>query len=164
MHRIVRVFALAAFLALALSSPWVAAEDKGGNLCFPVKTLSLTPPEGVEAKRPPAVFSHAEHAFRHPCAACHHAWEIGEEIQNCSTSGCHDQGSPPEKPARRSWKDLEYSGENIVYFKFAYHRLCIGCHRETKVTLKDDSQGGTESEEGTADSLPTGCVDCHLPE
>jgi hypothetical protein len=161
MHRMVPFVSLALSVALVLCCSLGGAEESETTICFPVKTMYLQPPEGVEAKRPPAVFSHSDHAFNHPCSSCHHAWEVGEQIQNCTTSDCHDQTSLPEEMPKRSWKDLDYSGERIQYFKFAYHRLCIGCHRETKAKLKSARQSGEAPEGETVSAIPTGCVKCH---
>ena len=73
-------------------------------------------------KYEPVIFAHALHATMSTmsggCENCHHFSESEEEIQSCGTSGCHSETN--EVNLRMSKPSL----------KGAYHRQCMGCHRE----------------------------------
>jgi predicted CXXCH cytochrome family protein len=72
----------------------------------------------------PVVFSHDAHTLMaEDCATCHHHSEAG---QTPSCNKCH--GASKES--------------GIPGLKDAYHRLCMGCHREMEMG-------------------PTGCAECH---
>ncbi len=80
----------------------------------------------------PVEFNHKLHAemagMGGNCATCHHYSPEGEPIPPCKE--CHGEGNPV---------NLRQPG-----LKGAYHRQCLGCHREW--------------------SHETKCVVCHLPE
>ena len=69
----------------------------------------------------PVVFPHRLHASMSEmgvgCMQCHHYTEEGAAIQRCST--CHAMSPDPAQ------ENLEQPS-----LKGAYHRQCIGCHRE----------------------------------
>jgi c(7)-type cytochrome triheme protein len=102
--------------------------------------LTLNNPDSYDAKqRPGVVFPHEIHMGEHECLECHHDYdEIGENVLDEDTleegnedllcASCHDSGTD-------------------VNLKKAYHRQCIGCHRELR-----------RSGEATAPEL---CGECH---
>jgi hypothetical protein len=118
------------------------------ELCIPMGTIELSAPEGVEQKRSAVDFPHSDH-FKINCNQCHHTWEYGIEIKSCMSSGCHDQSEAPKE------------GDKILYFKEAYHKACIGCHktmqkRNKALELSKGSMPGQYEKTG-----PTSCVACH---
>lgn len=75
----------------------------------------------------PVAFSHEAHTLMaEDCATCHHHSEAG---QTPSCDKCHQASSGTEESGTPGLKD-------------AYHRQCMGCHREM-------------------DMGPTGCAECH---
>lgn len=74
----------------------------------------------------PVPFEHRKHeaVYRDinggqiPCTACHHTYEEGETIQNCSTGGCHDP--------------LETKDDRQYRLRTAYHKACKECHRDLR--------------------------------
>jgi predicted CXXCH cytochrome family protein len=75
----------------------------------------------------PVAFSHEAHTLMaEDCATCHHHSEAG---QTPSCNKCHDASSASKESGIPGLKD-------------AYHRLCMGCHREMEMG-------------------PTGCAECH---
>jgi len=75
----------------------------------------------------PVTFSHGMHSLvAEDCATCHHHSQAG---QTPACSKCHGASS-------------ESKQSGIPGLKDAYHRQCIGCHREM-------------------DMGPTGCAECH---
>jgi len=156
-----RLFVLMCLVVtMALGSTWVVAgqgegEEAGDTMCLPMGTISLHPPESVEAKRSPVDFPHAQH-FAYDCRECHHKWVGTEQIQNCTTSGCHDLTISPLKAEDPEVKALP----QVRYYKKAYHQNCIVCHRDIKAENKK-----LEMAQANLDSLkktgPTGCKECH---
>ncbi len=73
-------------------------------------------------KYEPVIFAHELHASMSAmsggCENCHHFSESVVEIQSCGASGCHSETN--EVNLRMSRPSL----------KGAYHRQCMGCHRE----------------------------------
>jgi len=139
---------LVVLLSLMLASVVCVSSSFADELCIPMGTIELSAPEGVEAKRSAVDFPHPEH-FKINCNQCHHTWEYGIEIKSCMTSGCHDQNKVPEK------------GDKILYYKEAYHKACIGCHKTIQKKNKDlelskGSMKGQHEKTG-----PTSCVACH---
>ncbi|MBA3028155.1 MAG: cytochrome c3 family protein [Desulfobacteraceae bacterium] len=144
-----RVFC--AVLMVALMGVVGAGQVSSEELCIPLGTITLSPPEDVESKRGDVEFPHDAH-FNYSCKECHHTWEGSDKISGCSVSGCHDSSVPllvtePDKAYR--------------YYKNAYHDMCINCHKEI--------QGSNEKLEFSRKSLdkplpktgPMGCVQCH---
>jgi hypothetical protein len=91
--------------------------------------------------RGPVEFAHLSHAedYGLSCDECHHEyvdgeniWKEGDWVNKCIE--CHD---PCES-------DCE-----VKKLKIAFHKNCIGCHREI------------ESEDGSTDAPFRACKDCH---
>ena len=135
----------------------VYGENEGGEMCVPLGNITLQPPEGVESKRSPVEFPHARH-FETECSVCHHKWQRTEQIKGCTTSGCHDQIKAPE----RSRSYLSYSDVAIKYYKYAYHKACIGCHKEIKLKNQKLAESYQVVDETIAAVGPSGCVECHV--
>jgi hypothetical protein len=137
----------------------VAGEDPQGQMCVPMGTIELQPPEGVEAKKAHVEFPHSVH-FATDCKTCHHTWKGEENIKGCQTSGCHDVAEAPKKDSSY----LSYSDESIKYFKYAYHKSCIGCHKETKAANKKRAKSYQVVDEAMPAAGPSGCIECHPKE
>lgn len=149
------VVALFMFFSV-LTAPVYAGEEE---LCIPLGTLSLEPPNGVDQKRASVEFPHSVH-FDYACQKCHHTWSGDAEIMSCSTSDCHGELGTPENPE---------TGEAdpalaIRYYKKAYHQLCIGCHKEIKEKNTELELSKEVLEQELAKTGPTGCVKCHPQE
>ena len=73
-------------------------------------------------KYEPVIFAHELHASMSAmsggCENCHHFSKSADEIQSCGTSGCHSEVN---------MVNLRMSRPSL---KGAYHRQCMGCHRE----------------------------------
>ena len=139
---------LVVLLSLMLASVVCFSSTYADELCVPLGTITLSAPQGVEAKRSAVDFPHAAH-FSINCKDCHHTWEYGNDDMSCMTSGCHDESQAPKK------------GDKIAYFKEAYHKACIGCHktiqkRNKALELSKSSVQGQLEKTG-----PTSCVACH---
>ncbi len=144
------VFAM--ILTMGLGAVWgVADEDTDEQLCIPFE-LTIEALEGVEAKRAPVEFSHTKH-YSFNCRDCHHQWTGTVENLSCTTSECHDLAKTPKNTD---------DTEKARYYKKAYHKRCIGCHKLIKsensklaevVFLADKKQ--------LAPVGPTGCIECH---
>lgn len=156
MHKILMVFLCTLIIAvwgisLGMADDEAVSESEE-TMCVPLGVLTLDPPDTVDPKRSPVDFPHALH-FNFACMECHHEWTPEEEpIQSCGTSGCHELDTPPEPD----------SGDDaILYYKNAYHDLCLGCHREIKALNNKVAMtmGGSESQ--MKSTGPTGCILCH---
>ena len=128
-------------------------------MMVPMGTITLEPPEGVEAKKSAVPFPHSKH-FVTECKECHHKWTGQEKIKNCTTSGCHDLTEAPEKPK----KYLSYSDVAIKYYKYAYHQMCISCHKEIKMTNKAIEMSYKVVKDTLPAAGPSGCKECHVGE
>ncbi len=137
----------------------VSGQNSEETMCVPMGVITLKPPEGVEAKKTPVEFPHARH-FITDCKECHHTWTGDVKIQNCTASGCHDLIEAPEK----SKKYLSYTNEAIKYFKYAYHQMCISCHKEIKMRNRAIEMSYKVVEEKLQAAGPSGCVECHPKE
>lgn len=104
-------------------------------------------PAGIEVKRKSLPFPHSEHV-EISCGDCHHTvvdgnvvpWDGISPLQGCTDAGCHDvfvAETPEEK-------------RDIRFFERAYHKQCLGCHRDLK-----------KAEKSTG---PVACVGCHPKE
>jgi hypothetical protein len=120
----------------------------------PLGMLTLTAPEGREAKRPPVEFPHGEH-FNYSCQTCHHEWDGESPVQNCTVSGCHDQLEADEKT--RNINDER----NSLYFLAAYHKACIECHRDLRNQRKKFEKLGITDESILPAYGPLVCNECH---
>jgi hypothetical protein len=126
------------------------------DMCVPMGNITIKAPEGVEAKRSAVDFPHAQH-FDIACITCHHTWGRTEPISGCMTSGCHDLAELPKaKPGEP--RDDE---ANIAYFKAAYHKLCINCHKENKVKNLALQKALTTLNKPLPKTGPTSCSECH---
>ena len=139
------------------SGAWVVAEE-AEEMCVPMGTIVLEPPAAVEAKRAAVEFPHAVH-FAYACNACHHTWKGTEQIKGCMTSGCHDMAVSPLK------KEIPDDDKAPVdrYYKQAYHKLCIGCHKDLNIK-REKQEANFLSQEKIAKAGPTGCIVCHADE
>jgi hypothetical protein len=128
-------------------------------MSVPMGTIVLKAPEDVESKRSPVEFPHTKH-FDTSCVVCHHTWGLTEPIVGCTTSGCHDLTELPKK------KPGEKVDEEAVmaYFKTAYHKMCIGCHKEAKLK-RDALERSLQTEKSPLPKVgPTTCAGCHPKE
>ena len=159
MHKI-SIGGLCLILALTFGSAMVVSgESEGETMSVPLGVIPLGPPEDVEAKRPPVPFPHGRH-FAYTCNTCHHQWEMDAPIENCTTSGCHDGTESPVKAGGgKVDEDLV-----INYFKTAYHKMCIGCHRDMKAENKKLEKSGRVLKSRLPSTGPTSCNGCHVKE
>ena len=137
----------------------VSGESDDETMSVPLGTIPLEPPEGVEAKRPPVPFPHGTH-FVYTCQTCHHQWELDAPIEGCTTSGCHDGVESPIK-AGEGKVDEELL---IAYYKTAYHRMCISCHKEIQAQNKKLEMSGRIIKDKLPNSGPVSCKGCHVKE
>ena len=147
-------------LALIFGNAMVIAGNSDGDyMSVPMGIIQLDPPDSVENPKPPVNFPHSIH-FEFNCRTCHHQWEFDEPIQNCRTSGCHDGLVAPTKAEKgEDPEELKMS-----YYKNAYHKLCIGCHRDMKHENRKLELSGRVLKENLPATGPTGCKQCHVPE
>ena len=147
-----RVSVLVIWLALVFTMGTVldAVGSQEEELCVPLGELELLAPDGANAQRSSVMFPHGLH-FNYSCQQCHHQWEGGVEGLNCTTSGCHDKIETPR----------DNPDQKILYFKEAYHELCIGCHRDIKAENRRLEMSGQILKEKLPNSGPTGCTECH---
>lgn len=141
---------------LTVVSLEVYGQSEGGEMCVPLGVITLKPPEGVEPQKSPVAFPHGQH-FQTECKACHHKWQGAEKISGCTASGCHDQIKAPEK----SSSYLSYSDVSIKYYKYAFHKACIGCHKEIKLKNRALAESYQVVQEQLPSSGPSGCIECH---
>lgn len=137
---------------------WVVADESEDQMCVPMGAITLEPPASVEAKRSVVEFPHAVH-FTYACNTCHHTWEGVEQIKGCMTSGCHDMAVSPLK------KEIPDDDKAPVdrYYKQAYHKLCIGCHKDLNIK-REKQEANLLSNEKIAKAGPTSCMVCHSEE
>ena len=76
------------------------------------------------------------------------------------TSGCHDLPSLPKK-ADSNKIDPELA---VRYYKTAYHKSCIPCHKEIKAANKKLEMSGVTLSEKLAPAGPVTCSGCHPKE
>jgi hypothetical protein len=139
-------------VVLVLSLAFEVSADEAEEMCVPMGSIELQPPEGVEPQRESVMFPHSGH-FGFNCQTCHHQWDGSAPVQSCTTSGCHDSVEPPPDPADTS--------AAVLYFKNAYHGQCIDCHREMKRQIQNLERSGRTLEEDIPSTGPTSCVGCH---
>lgn len=135
-----------------------ATGSEAEEMTVPMGEITISAPEDVEAKRASVEFPHSTH-FDYACSRCHHMWEYDAEIQSCSTEGCHDASLSPLKAAAEGDEIEAYQ-----YYKTAYHGLCIGCHKEIKVSNAKLERTMGKLPEQLAATGPTGCIECHPKE
>jgi len=127
---------------------FTAQDNSLDSFSMPLGMITIDPPEGVYAKRSSVNFPHSLH-FDQDCQVCHHDWDASEEVQNCTTSGCHDQLEADE--GTRNINDPE----NVQYFLTAYHKTCFHCHLDLK------KQGEMMVNSDTGKDAPIKCSECH---
>ena len=146
--------------AVFISASLTAVAEKNtatmDAIYVPVGELALAPPVGVISQRSAVAFPHSRH-FGYTCRTCHHKWDGESQVQGCTVSECHDQQSAPVK----SKKFLDYGPDSIRYFKYAFHKQCIGCHREIQIRNAKLVKSRRTLKEPLQKNGPTGCVGCH---
>jgi len=137
----------------------VTGESEDGDMIVPMRTLTIKPPESVEKPKPSVEFPHTVH-FDFNCQYCHHKWDKETPIAGCTTSGCHDITEAPSRAERIQNED------NVAdrYYKTAFHKRCITCHKDMKAQNKKMELSGRMLTENLPSTGPTGCKDCHVPE
>jgi len=159
MNRMRTILVLFCILGISTSVVVLAGQDEDDTLCLPTGTIVIEAPGSVEPKRTPVDFPHSIH-FNNNCKTCHHIWEGEPELLSCTTSDCHDLEKLPKKgTSQGTQEDLE-----ILYYKKAYHTLCIGCHKEIKIKNKQLATSATTAQDQLMKAGPTGCVKCHPKE
>jgi hypothetical protein len=137
----------------------VTAEEPVENMCIPMGTIVIGPPDQVESKRTPVEFPHAIH-FNYTCTTCHHKWDKETPVTSCQTAGCHDIATIPKKGGLTKVD----SGLSARYYKAAYHGNCIGCHKKIKQHNKAIEDSYRSVSVPIQKSGPTGCIECHPKE
>ncbi|UCF90336.1 MAG: cytochrome c3 family protein [Desulfobacterales bacterium] len=155
---VIGIMCLAAFWVFR-SSVVISRAEADEEMCVPMGTIVIEPPESVEAKRAPVDFPHSIH-FGFSCQTCHHKWETDAAIVGCKTSGCHDVAVAPTK-SEKSEADKTAAAR---YYKSAYHQKCIGCHKEIKKKNQELELSQEALPETLPPSGPTGCIQCHPKE
>lgn len=133
--------------------PHSEPEYSDDTLSIPLGTLTIEPPEEVDAKRGAVEFPHGLH-FQFSCQSCHHDWDGESEVDNCTTSGCHDETEPS---GTRDIKDPD----NVLYYLAAYHNICVECHRDLEKERQEAIKKAILKEEDLPKSGPVGCNGCH---
>ncbi|UCG06831.1 MAG: cytochrome c3 family protein [Desulfobacterales bacterium] len=150
---------LGILMILVIGSATIVSGQSDDEMCVPMGTIVLEPPESVEAKRSAVEFPHSTH-FILDCKNCHHEWKGDEVIQTCSTSGCHDVTESPIKTG----KGAVDPNQAILYYKTAYHNMCIGCHKEMRRINKELELSYKKLDKELPRTGPTGCIQCHPKE
>lgn len=150
---VVLLFGIVACASLGVA---IAGDEE---MCVPMGTITLEPPDSVEAKRDSVEFDHGRH-FVLACNNCHHAWKGAEPVTGCMTAGCHDLDTLPRKEDSKAIdKDQAFR-----YYKNAYHGQCIGCHKTMKQEIQQMA-GTLAAIDGKLPTTgPTGCIECHPKE
>jgi len=158
MHKRYLLMVGVAILAI-FSFGLVIAGESVDNMCIPMSTIAIEPPDGVEAKRAAVDFPHATH-FNYTCNTCHHKWDRETAVLSCMTVNCHDLAINPKKSGKPN-VDPELA---VRYFKAAYHDACIGCHKKIKQQNKAIEDSYRSNTTPIQSSGPTGCAECHPKE
>ena len=137
----------------------VSGQSEDETMSVPLGDILLEPPEGVEAKRSPVNFPHSIH-FSYNCLTCHHKWALNEPVVGCMTTACHEVKESPVKAGQGKVDDAQL----IKYYKTAYHRMCINCHKDIKAQNKKLEMSGRILKENLPNSGPTSCIQCHPKE
>ncbi len=156
MHKI-SFCVLSIIIGLILGTAAVVSGQAEDEICVPLGPIILEPLESVEAKRTPTEFPHSRHMVVVDCKTCHHMWIGDEQIQTCTTSGCHDVDVSPTI----SKKSNVAPDQAILYYKTAFHQMCIGCHKEMKMVNEELEMSYKRLDEELPRTGPTGCIQCH---
>ena len=137
----------------------VSGQSEVEDMSVPMGDILLEPPDSVEESRPAVNFPHSIH-FDYTCQTCHHTWEKVTHIVGCSVSGCHDVTEAPKR------SDSGRSNDEMAarYYKAAFHKMCITCHKEIKLQNKKLELSGRVLADNLPNSGPTSCKECHVPE
>ena len=131
----------------------VTIAEEGLEMCIPMGEIELAPPETIEAKRAAVAFDHPTH-FDFACMECHHKWDKVSPIAGCMTSGCHDLDKLEKKTSANK-------AEAVRYYKNAYHKMCITCHKEIKAQNVKIEKSQIAIEGKLMAVGPTSCIGCH---
>jgi hypothetical protein len=153
------IFALMMVVIYGASFEFSQAQESEDTMCVPMGSFTIEPPESIEAKRSPVEFPHSRH-FTIDCKKCHHKWPGDAKIQSCSASECHDLDTSPKKAQESAEEELL----PIRYYKAAFHKQCIGCHKASKLRNLELEASGKVLKEKLPNTGPTGCVECHPKE
>ncbi len=134
----------------------VSGQNQEEDMLVPMGVITLEAPDGVEIKRAPVEFKHGLHLVR-GCKECHHTWKGDGQIKTCATSECHNLIKSPGK----SKKYLSYTKESILYFKYAYHKMCISCHKDIRMKNTALEMSSKVVKDKLQRAGPLGCVPCH---
>ena len=139
----------------------VSGQETAEEICIPMGSFKIDPPEGVTARRPSVDFPHSRH-FDYSCNACHHKWDHEGPIVGCATSGCHDVLKPPKK----NQKNAEQKNVAMRYFKNAYHNNCLDCHKSIRKQNIEAEKKLRLSDKDTKlkKAGPLSCKNCHKEE
>ena len=150
---------LVVFIMLSTVNMPAAQENKAATLdaiYLPVGRLVLAPPVGVAPRRSAVVFPHSQH-FGYACRTCHHKWDGYTPVRGCMASGCHDRIAPQKKRAA----GISSADHDVRYYKYAYHQICISCHRRLAIGRQELERSKAVLSEPLPNTGPTGCVECH---
>ena len=135
----------------------VGGEETDAEMIVPMGAIEIGAPEEVEPTRSPVEFPHSQHFTSVYCKTCHHDWKGTEIIKSCIAADCHDVAVSPTK----SEKSASNPVLAIRYYKTAYHKMCIGCHKEIKIQNKKLEMSYKELKEKLTIPGPTSCIECH---
>jgi Class III cytochrome C family len=138
----------------------VVGQETETEMVVPMAIIEIVPPDSVEPVRTPVEFPHSRHFASVDCRTCHHKWNGTDIIAGCTTTDCHDVTVSPTKSGNNKLNpDLM-----IKYYKTAYHKKCIGCHKEIKAQNKQLEASFKELKDKLPPSGPTSCIQCHPKE
>ncbi len=158
MHKL-SYFVLGTIVVMMIGSAAIVFGQSEEDMIVPMGYITLSPPGSVEAKRADVEFPHSTH-FGFDCRTCHHKWVGTEVIQSCTTSGCHDVAISPTV----SKKGSVAPDQAILYYKTAFHQMCIGCHKEMRAVNKELEMSYRKLDKELPRTGPTGCIQCHPKE
>jgi hypothetical protein len=158
MHKL-KYFVLGTMVVMMFGSAAIVFGQAEEDMIVPMGFITLSPLESVESKRADVEFPHFTH-FGFDCRTCHHKWEGDEVIPSCTTSGCHDVAVSPTI----SKKSNAAPDQAILYYKTAFHQMCIGCHKEMRIINKELEMSYKRLDKELPRTGPTGCIECHPKE
>ena len=136
--------------------PPTPAGDTVDAIILPVGTLTISAPRGIQPRRAPVPFPHSRH-FDFNCKTCHHKWDGFVPVRSCAATDCHDRTTSV-------MQDNPQVGPNSIdvgYYKNAYHKRCIACHRRLFEEREEQAKKVTVIRETLPRTGPTGCIGCH---
>jgi hypothetical protein len=139
----------------------VSGQEAVDEICVPMGSFPIEPPEGVTARRPSVDFPHSQH-FDFSCKTCHHKWDFEGPIVGCTTSGCHDAVEPVKKTEMPTGDPLMATR----YYKDAYHQQCLECHKEIRKQnlLAEKKLRISDADTQIKKAGPLSCKQCHKEE